>query len=495
MAVMTANRRDETLMDHVAQFYDDPLGFVHYIFPWGEGPLAGEDGPEAWQADILAEIGRATLTSRESVRVAVASGHGIGKTALVSWIILWFISTRAHPQIVVTANTQTQLTTKTWRELAKWHRLAIHAHWFEWTATKFYFIPHPETWFASAIPWTRERSEAFAGTHEENVLIIYDEASLIDDVIWEVTEGAMTERGAFWLAFGNPTRNQGRFFDCFHRFRARWITRQIDSRSVTRTNKDQINQWIEDYGLDSDFVKVRILGQFPSASDHQFIPREYVEEARARQYHITKYQWAPKIITLDNAWTGSDETVIGMRQGLVFSILATFPKNDNDMVIAGHLARLEDEHQADAVFIDFGYGTGVYSAGKQLGRDWIIVPFGEASPDPQYANLRMYMWAQMKEWLRDGGAIPDDRVLCDDLIGPEAHVIATGKNAGKLLLESKDDMKKRGLPSPNRADALALSFARPVRKEGWRGRERARQQAKIEYDVLNYSMGGKDGRQ
>lgn len=453
---------EQQLIEHVAGFYADPLAFVYYAFPWGSGALAGEEGPDDWQRDILQALGDGTLTIQEAVQIAIASGHGIGKTALVAWIILWFISTRPHPQIVVTANTSSQLATKTWRELAKWHKLAINAHWFTWTATKFYFNDHPETWFAAAVPWSKERSEAFAGTHEKHVLVIFDEASLIDDQIWEVTEGAMTQQGAFWLAFGNPTRNTGRFRDCFSKLRHRWINRQIDSRTAKMANKKQIDQWIEDYGLDSDFVKVRVLGQFPSSSDHQFIPADYVAAARGKHLRPDQYNFAAKIITLDNAWTGGDEIVIGMRQGLAFRILATFRKNDNDMVIAGTLARLEDDHDVDAVFIDFGYGTGVYSAGKQLGRDWVLVQFGGASPDPGYLNMRAFMWGQMKKWLHDGGAIPDDQILYDDLIAPDAYVVATGKNAGKMFLESKDDLKARGLPSPNRADALAISFAQPV---------------------------------
>lgn len=484
-------RQEERLIDHMAEFYADPLGFVYYAFPWESGKLADESGPDDWQVDILQQIGQGILTVQEALRIAVASGHGIGKTALVAWIILWFMSTRAHPQVVVTANTQSQLSTKTWRELAKWHKQAINEHWFTWTATRFYLTQHPETWFAASIPWSKERSEAFAGTHEKDVLIIYDEASLIDDIIWEVTEGAMTESGAVWVAFGNPTRNQGRFADCFRKFRHRWLTRQIDSRTIKRTNKAQIQQWIDDYGMDSDFIKVRVLGEFPSSSDHQFIPRQVVDAARGKSLALTQYNFAPKILTLDNAWTGGDEIVIGLRQGLAFSILATFSKNDDDMVMAGHLARLEDEHNADAVFIDFGYGTGVYSAGKQLGRNWIMINFGEKSPEPGFANLRTWIWSQGKKWLKEGGAIPDDQVLCDDLIGPEAYVIATGPNSGCLILESKKDMKARGIPSPNRADALMMSFARPVARKGWRSAQTAQvYQAKGDYDVLNFNLKG-----
>jgi hypothetical protein len=130
--------------------------------------------------------------------------------------------------------------------------------------------------------------------------------------------------------------------------------------------------------------------------------------------------------------------------------------------MAGYVSNYENIEQADAVFIDYGYGTGIYSAGKQLGKKWILVPFGSASINPGFVNKRGEMWDAMKQWLKDGGSIPDDPVLCAQITGPEYYVRATGPGAGKIVLESKEDMKTRGLESPNRADALALTFALPV---------------------------------
>ena len=107
---------------------------------------------------------------------------------------------------------ESQLKTKPWRELSKWHKMARNKHWFNWTATKFYQVDNEETWFAAAIPWSANNPDAFQGTHEESgTLIVYDEGSAIDDTIWEATEGAMTSTGAIWIAFGNPVRNTGRF--------------------------------------------------------------------------------------------------------------------------------------------------------------------------------------------------------------------------------------------------------------------------------------------
>lgn len=443
----------------------DPVEWIYRAFNWGEGELKDYDGPDTWQLEILQDITNGLLTIQEAILEAVASGHGIGKSALVAWIILWALSTMEDTKGIVTANTETQLKTKTWAELAKWHRLFIGRDMFTFTKTAIYSSDpgHEQTWRVDMVAWSENKTEAFAGMHNKGkrILIVFDEASAIVNKIWEVTEGALTDEDTeiIWLAFGNPTRGSGRFFDCFNRLRHRWKNRQIDSRTARMTNKTQIQKWIDDLGVDSDFVKVRVLGQFPSASEHQFIPSASVFEASRRHLNESQFNFAAKIITLDNAWTGGDEIVIGLRQGLRFKILATFQKNDDDFKMAGYLARYEDEEKADAVLLDYGYGTGVYSAGKQLRRNWILIPFGSASPDMGYVNMRAFMWAQTKKWLQEGGAIPNDPILIADLVGPEAYVVQTGANAGKIYLESKKEMKGRGLASPNRGDALALSFA------------------------------------
>ena len=403
-------------------------------------------------------------------------------------MIDWSMSTRENTRGVVTANTENQLKTKTWAELGKWRRLSLTKDWFSFTATALFSTQkeHEKTWRIDMVPWSENNTEAFAGLHNQGnrILVVFDEASAIPDVIWEVTEGALTDKGTeiLWMVFGNPTRNTGRFRECFGKYRHRWHTANVDARNVNLTNKGQIGKWIDDYGIDSDFVKVRVLGQFPSQGDRQFIASSLVDGARGKHLRQEQFGFAPVIITLDPAWTGGDEIAVVMRQGLMSKVLATYPFNDNDMEMAGYLAMFEDREKADGVFIDQGYGTGIYSAGKTMGRNWQLVSFGSASPDPGYHNLRSYMWGQAKQWLKDGGALPDDQVLADDLIGPEYIV----KLDGRILLESKDDMKKRGLSSPNRGDALAMTFAYPVTGKRRRSLTGEVQPAvKVKYDVLN----------
>lgn len=458
----------------VELYEHDPLGYVQDMFPWGEKGKALErhSGPRTWQRELLAEIGEHLTnpeTRHQPLLIARASGHGIGKSAAIAMICQWGMSTCANTRVVVTANTDKQLQTKTMPEITKWFRLADNAAWWRPTATAVYSAdPEAEkSWRLDATPWSENNTEAFAGLHNQGsrIIMVMDEGSAIADKVWEVGEGVLTDEGTeiIWLVFGNPTRNTGRFRECFRKFRHLWKTKQIDSRTVEGTNKETLAKQVETYGEDSDFVKVRIRGIFPAQSAKQFISTDDVDAARGRHLDESQYKFAPIILTCDPAWEGDDELVISMRQGLYFKVLETIPKNDNDMVIAAKLARWEDELKADAVFIDAGYGTGIYSGGKTMGRDWQLVYFAGESADPGCANKRAEMWNGARLWLKSGGAIdPADDVLYQDLIGPELVF----RPDGKIQLESKKDMKARGLPSPGRGDGLALSFAYPVSPRG-----------------------------
>lgn len=469
--------KHDELFEALGALTHDPLAFVYFAYPWGEPgtPLEDMEGPDEWQIQILKDIGEQLKKGKDlqtAIQEAVASGHGIGKSALISWLIHFAISTHENTRGVVTANTEGQLRTKTWPELSKWHNMFIAKDLFTYTATAIFSSDkdYEKTWRIDAIPWSKNSPESFAGLHNQGnrILVLFDEASAIDDVIWEVTEGALTDANTeiIWCAFGNPTRNSGRFRECFRKYRKFWNTYQIDSRTVKISNKAKIEEWLEAYGEDSDFFKVRVRGVFPSASDLQFISTEIADKAQKQVYKPGQFEHLPVIIGVDPAWTGSDSLEIVMRQGYYMKPLASIPKNDDDWRMAQLIAQFEDEYKADAVFIDMGYGTGIYSIGKQLGRKWRLIEFGGKSNDPVYLNMRAYMWGQMKEWLREGGSIPpNDQALYDDIVGPEAII---DKN-GRIQLESKKDMKDRGLPSPNKGDALALTFAARVVKKSETG--------------------------
>lgn len=472
---------DEQLAEDIGGFTFDPLGFVLYAFPWGEGELSELDGPQPWQCDELNGIGDALRSgaslidaTQKAIRRAIASGHGIGKSAFVSWIILWSICTCKDTRGVVTANTEAQLKGKTWAELAKWHRLCLCGHWFDLTATALISkLPgHDKTWRIDMVPWSERNTEAFAGLHNKGsrVLLIFDEASAIPDIIWEVSEGALTDDDTeiIWVVCGNPTRNTGRFRECFGRFRHRWNTIQVDSRNVSITNKAQIQEWVDDYGEDSDFVRVRVRGVFPRAGSNQLIGGDLVEAACGKTLRPEVYASAPKILGVDVARFGDDQSVISMRQGLACFPMQTFRGLDL-MTFAGIVAQTIDRESPDGVFIDqTGIGAGVVDRLRQLGHRSVVgIDFGgKAMSEHLYANKRSEMWCLMRDWLLSGGAIPPDDELKDDLCAPE---YGFSGDRGQILLEKKSDMKKRGLASPDRGDALALTFAAPVHKSRSQG--------------------------
>jgi hypothetical protein len=318
----------------------------------------------------------------------------------------------------------------------------------------------------------RRKHRSVAGLHNKGrrVILIFDEASAISDKIWEVSEGALTDEGTeiIWLAFGNPTRNSGRFRECFGRFRHRWDHGHIDSRHVEGTNKALLDQWVLDYGEDSDFVRVRVRGVFPHAGSMQFISSELVQEATRRDVYRVRDE--PLILGVDVARFGDDASIIRFRQGRdARSIPPIKLRGVDTMELAARIADESARHRVDAIFVDGGgVGGGVVDRCRQIGLRVTEVQFGAKSdraPVGQdraigYANKRAEMWSNLREWLQ-GGAIDGDPELIADLTGIEyGYVLRDGRDA--IILERKEDMKRPGVASPDDGDALALTFAYPV---------------------------------
>lgn len=389
-------------------------------------------------------------------------------SALVSWLVLWAML-RPHTRGAVTANTADQLATKTWPELATWfNRCAVK---FMWTLTATRIASADETkaltWRIDALPWSETRTEAFAGLHNKGkrLIIIFDEASAIPDIIWETIEGALTDSGTsqiMWFAFGNPTRNTGRFKECFGRLKHRWNHQQIDSRTSRLTNKAQIANWIEDYGDDSDFVRVRVKGMFPRAGSTQLIPLDVIEKAQKSDPISNLYE--PLILAVDVARFGDDQSIILRRRGRDARLGTLKFRGIDTMQLAARVAAEIAACRPDAVFIDEGgVGGGVVDRLRQLGHSVVGVNFGGSADGPVsgtlVANKRAEMWVKMRDWLSSGGAIdPADHDLAADL----GSIEYSFDLHNQILLESKKDMKKRGLASPDCADALAMTFAHPV---------------------------------
>lgn len=473
----SANNPKAQLAAEIVSFTHDPLGYVYYAFPWGSGDLAHHEGPRRWQQERLQEIGNHLSnpdTRFQPCRIAVASGHGIGKSALISMIVKWGLDTCPDTRVVVTANTETQLLTKTGPEIAKWARLAITSSWFKISATSLAStMPGSDkAWRADLVTWSENNTEAFAGLHNQGkrIIVIYDEASGIADKVWEVTLGALTDENTeiIWIAFGNPTQNTGAFRECFGKQRALWRTAQIDSRTVEGTNKAYLDELVASYGEDSDIVRVRVRGQFPAASSMQFISTDLVEKAQARQVNDVLHT-DPVIFGLDCARFGDDHSVLAIRCGRDARTRPWKRWNHMDsMTLAADVVLEARRWHPDAIMVDAGnIGGAVIDRLRQLAPDIPIyeVWFGGegkvAEIEPgitlRCKNKRAEIWASMRHWLR-GGCIPDEQQLRDDLIGPLYSF-----DAGQAIqLERKRDMKKRGLASPDEADALACTFAEPV---------------------------------
>lgn len=475
---ITDEQLEDQLVDFVAECYDDPLKFVMQAFLWGEDELKGFDGPDKWQKDFLIDIGKQVkqhqfdgVTATKAIRMATASGHGIGKSALTAWLILWIMSTRPYAKGIVTANTSEQLRTKTWGELGKWKKRCATGHWFTYNDGKgnmnLYHPDHSESWRCDAQTCREENSEAFAGLHAANStpFYIFDEASAIPEKINEVAEGGLTDGEPMFFKFGNPTRNSGSFFQAFHRLKHRWFRKQIDSRTAKLPNKELIKEWIEDYGEDSDFVRVRVLGKFPRSGSLQFISNELVQNAQSRK--PTSDRHAPGRIGVDVARFGDDQSVLIYRRGRDAQTIPVKKFRELDtMQLSAQVIQFKNELtemglNVDAIFVDGnGIGGGVVDRLRQLGFEVIEVQLGNKAVDSKkYANRRAECWGRMKAWLK-GGCISDDIELETDLTGLEY-----GFNVREQIqLEKKEDMKKRGLASPDVADALSLTFAEDVEK-------------------------------
>jgi hypothetical protein len=464
------------LLEWLASCSRDPYAFVLGAFPWGEPGtrLTGKSGPEPWQARILWAIRDGLLDISTAIQLATASGHGVGKSCCVSWIILWALLTKDDTKGVVTANTETQLKTKTWAELGKWYHMLAEPlrEQFKLTATALFNVDRERTWRIDMVPWSERNTEAFAGLHNQGkrILLVFDEASAIPDIIWETAEGALTDADTqiIWVVFGNPTRNTGRFRECFPggKFASFWNSRQVDSRDVSFTNKKLFEKWIIAYGEDSDFVRIRVRGVFPRVGEQEFISLDVVTEAMLREPVCGKSD--PLVLGVDVARFGTAESVIYVRKGRDG---ATYPpvrmQGLSTTAVAARTVALANELNADAIFVDGGgVGGGVVDQIRNLGTQCFDIQFG-AKPDgvgfawgvagEKFANKRAEMWGAMRGWLNIG-SIPADQDLKDQLVGPTYTLNV--QNA--ILLEPKEHMADRGIPSPDIADALALTFALPV---------------------------------
>ncbi len=463
---------EEELIKDLGSLTHDPYKFVLYSFPWGEGELKDYDGPDKWQTDQLKLIGKSLKDNPGlAIRDAIASGHGIGKGCLSAWLILWALSTFEDTRGIITANTETQLKTKSWAELAKWYRLFIAKHWFKLTATAIYSVipEHEKTWRVDMIPWSKDKPEAFAGLHNQGkrVLLIYDEASSIADIIWEVSEGALTDKDTeiIWAVFGNPTRSTGRFKACFFKHKHRWFTSQIDSRDCKMTNKEELGRWVKDYGVDSDFCRVRVRGLFPNESINNILTDNDIKLMRSRDGFLAQHSINAGV-ALDSAGEGLDmNEFIAVKGGEI--VARESVPNLAPSVQAVKAVQMCREIQGNFIVVDCdGIGIGAYQELRKMEEKYLagidIMKFHGSAPSETkvadraiYQNQRAEAAFVTQKRARAGiAAVSDsDKELIEDLT---EETYFTNRR-GLLQLEEKKDIKERLKRSPGKGDAYKMA--------------------------------------
>lgn len=432
--------------------------------------------PEAWQREALSNVS-------DNQRLAIRSGHGVGKTTLLAWIILWWLTTRLPCKVLVTANSQDQLRDVTWAEIQFWARRLPKMMFdqYDWNTERISLKAQPESCFAAARTASKERPESLQGFHSDNSLVVVEEASGIHEDLFPVMLGALSTPASKMVMAGNPTRLSGYFFDAFHILRDRFWTTRVNSEDVPRA-RGHIDDVIAKYGKESNAYRIRVQGEFPTSEDEQVIPLEWVEAATARD--VASSQWFKAIWGLDVARFGDDRTALAKRQGNVLLEPVKWWRQKDTMQVAG-LVKAEYEtlpplERPSDILVDvIGIGAGVVDRLRELGLPCRGINVGEsASSSERFMRLRDELWFKARDWFAAKDCrIPKDDALIAELTAP----LYTFTSNGKVLVERKDELKDRGLLSPDLADAFCLTFAGGLEKkdeheiDAYRRRARRRQ--------------------
>lgn len=430
---------------------------------------------DEWQADVLADL--KDLDVEAALRVAMVASKGPGKTTVLAWVIWWFLVTRVHPKVVATSITEDNLEDGLWAELAKWQkRSAFLLEAFTWTKTAVTCNESPETWFCSARTWPKggsssQQADTLAGVHADHVLFVIDEAGGVPSAVAAAADAGLanatpgTGRTALFLVAGNPTHLEGPLYEAATTDAERWRVHHVngdpdDPKRAPRVDVAWARALIAKYGRHHPIVLVNVLGRFPPAQANKLLGPDDIDVATRR--FILPEELGPfaKVMGVDVARFGDDESIATLRQGPACFRQRGW-RNLDTQQLAGQVMLLLRKHDPDACFIDMGgVGAGVYDRLMALGAPNVFgVDFGSgATESERFQNKRVEMWWTMAEWVRERGILPNEPQLRRDLTAPTYHFTKDSR----VGLESKEDMKKRGLPSPDRGDSLALTFAAPV---------------------------------
>ena len=439
-------KKNSIAQDKINEWAVDPALFVREVF--------GAE-PQEWQIEALRSIATGD-------RVAIKSGHGIGKTTTLAWLIFWWLSTRIPAKVAITANTASQLSDVLWSELGAWHqkmRFKSLAAQFEIKSDKVSLKGTSDS-FAVARTSSKDRPEALQGFHSENMMFLIDEASGVFDKVFEVARGALSTPGSKVVMTGNPTRTTGYFYDAFHGAAESWHRMTVPSTRGEYVSDTFVAEMARDYGENSNAYRVRVLGDFPTSDEDAVIARGIIEAAVRRE--VEESEGAPIVWGLDPARFGGDRTALCKRKGNAVIDITSW-RNLDLMETAGRVkseydAATWDRRPVEVLVDSIGLGAGLVDRLRELGLPVRGVYVSESpSVADRFLRLRDELWWAARDWFeaRDCSLIDND-VLVNELALP----LYSFSSAGKIKIEGKDETKKRyGGKSPDLADAFILTFA------------------------------------
>lgn len=436
----------EALARFIKLYREDPCRFVVDCF---------KVKPERWQERVLSDL------AEPGAHVAVKSGHGVGKSALDSWAVIWFLATHYPCKIPCTAPTSHQLEDILWSELGKWTRRLdpFLQKQISFKTDRISLTAAPQEAYGVARTARAEKPEALQGFHSDNLLFVIDEASGVEEVIFEVAQGALSTKGARVLMTANPTRTSGYFYDAFHRMRSRWKLHHVSCFDSTQVDPMYMEDVALKYGKDSNVWKVRVEGDFPVSDNDVLIPLHLIEDAIVRELEPSNL-YRP-IWGLDVARYGNDRCALAKRVGNHLPEPVISWEGHDLMESVGRVIRewrdTDEENRPVEICVDvIGLGSGVYDRLNELGLPVVGVNVGERALDPGFVRLRDELWWRARQWFESRAV----KVAIDEALFSElADVKYKANSAGKIEIERKDDMKKRGLRSPDLADAFCLTFS------------------------------------
>ena len=446
------------------KFKESPIYFIEKV--WGLIPERDNTkfvkGKHiTWQQhDILLAVESSLKEGKK--RISVRSGHGIGKSTTMSWLVLWFLFCYKDAQIPCTAPTTDQMHDVLWKEVSKWLQLMpeqIRAK-YEWSNNYVRIVESPETWFARAKTARKENPEALAGVHGDYVMFLIDEASGVPEEIFNTAEGALTDKRAIVVMISNATRLIGYFYDSHHKDKDNWNTLHFDSIDSPIVDNEFVDRIASKHGEDSDEYAIRVKGDFPKEDmmdEAGYVPL-YIE----KDLNIVDDDTFIGDVKLgvDPAGEGNDKTIWVVRDNFKARVVAVERISDTKSIAQKTLTLMSyfNINPENITVDNFGEGANVAQEMGLLGKRVNAINVGDQPPMDKdlYLNLRAFAYWKQREWIKKGGQLVRHQGW-EELLS----IRHRKELSGKMKIMGKVEMKKKGLQSPDYADALMLTFVDP----------------------------------